>query len=56
MYRIERMGVGAEQVITREVEVPERNGRLRTCFDAAVEDLAPGRLAVFLWGGSLRRF
>jgi len=48
--------VGTQQVITREVEVSERNVRPRGCFDVVVEDLAPGCLAVFLWGGSLRRF
>jgi hypothetical protein len=31
--------VGTEQVITREVESPERNARPRRCFDVAVEDL-----------------
>jgi hypothetical protein len=39
MYRIERMRVGAQQVITREVEAPEQNARSRICFDVAVEDL-----------------
>ena len=33
------MRVRTEQVITREVEAPERNVRPRTCFDVAVEDL-----------------
>jgi len=33
--------LGAQQVITREVEASERNARLRICFDVAVEDLAP---------------
>jgi hypothetical protein len=32
--------VGAQQVITGEAEASERNVRLRTCFDVAVEDLA----------------
>jgi hypothetical protein len=32
--------VGAQQVITREVEAPERNARPRTCFDVATQDLA----------------
>ena len=32
--------VGAEQVITREVEASEQNSRPRTCFEVAVEDLA----------------
>jgi len=31
--------VGAQQVITREVETPERNARPRTCFDVAMQDL-----------------
>ena len=35
------MRLGAQQVITREVEAPERNARPRTCFDVAIEDLAP---------------
>jgi hypothetical protein len=48
--------VGSQQVITREIKALELNARQRTCFDVVVEDLAPGRLAVFLWGGSLRRF
>lgn len=33
------MRVGAEQVITSEVETSERNTRPMTCFDVAVEDL-----------------
>ena len=32
--------MGIEQVITREVEVLERNARSRTCFDVATQDLA----------------
>jgi len=33
------MRVGAERVITGEVEVPERNARPRGCFDVALQDL-----------------
>ena len=33
--------VEAQWVITREVEASERNAHPRTCFDVAVEDLAP---------------
>jgi len=32
--------MGAERVITREVEASERNARPRTCFDVAMQDLA----------------
>jgi len=32
--------VGAEQVITSEVEVSEQNSRLRECFDVAVQNMA----------------
>ena len=32
--------VGAQRVITREVEASERNVRPRTCFDVATQDLA----------------
>lgn len=59
MYRIDKdevVRLGAQQVITREVEAPERNARPRMGFDVAMQELTPGRLAVFLWGGSLRRF
>ena len=31
---------GAQQVITREAEAPERNTCSRTCFDAAIQDLS----------------
>ncbi len=48
------MKVGAQWVITREVEALERNARPRTCFDAAVQDLAsrfPGEKAPCHYGG-----
>jgi hypothetical protein len=32
--------VGAQQIVTREVEAPERNARPRRYFDVAMEDLA----------------
>jgi len=31
--------VGAQQVITKEVEASERNARLRECFDATMQGL-----------------
>lgn len=33
--------MGAQQVITREVEAPERNACPRGCFDAAMQGLVP---------------
>ena len=32
--------VGAEQVITREIEALEQNVRPRRCFDVAMQDMA----------------
>ena len=36
----ETVRVRAEQVITREVEAPERNACPRTCFDVEMQDPA----------------